>query len=105
MPDPHLTDHLTAADEPELVRTPAVRSVSVLGSGAPGTDDFYRKKRLIADVARALTAESTAPLIEILYWYPEDAEPVGIADFLQREPDPVAPVPDHGRRWRRDHAR
>ena len=88
MPDPHLTDHLTAADEPELVRTPAVRYVSVLGSGAPGTDELYRKKRLIADVARALTAENTAPLIEILYWYPEDADPVGIADFYSVNPIP-----------------
>lgn len=80
------TEHLHAADEPELVSAPTVHYVSVSGSGAPGTDEFYRKKLLIADIARAITGSATEPVIEIQYWYPEDAKPVEVADFYSVNP-------------------
>ena len=106
MADPlPLTGHLAASDEPELVRTPAVRYVAVLGTGSPGTDEFYRKKTFVADVARTLAPDAATPVIEIQYWYPEGSVPVGHRGLLQREPDPVAAVPDHGRRRRRHHRR
>jgi hypothetical protein len=84
----HPIDHLFAADEPELVRTPEMHYISVSGSGAPGTDEFYRKKALITDIARAITGVATTPVIEIQYWYPEGAEPVDIADFYTVNPVP-----------------
>jgi len=82
------TPHLHAADEPELVRAPAVTYASILGSGAPGTEEFYRKKALIGDVARRLTGDETPPVIEIQYWYPEGSAAVGIADFYSVNPLP-----------------
>ncbi|WBQ04637.1 GyrI-like domain-containing protein [Kribbella sp. CA-293567] len=81
------TDHLQAADDPEHVRTPAVTYVAVLGGGAPGTDEFYRKKTLVTDIADQLTqATGSAPVEEIQYWYPEGSEPVEIADFYSVNP-------------------
>lgn len=84
------TPHLNAADEPELVRAPRTTFVSIGGRGRPGTEAFYRKKDLVRAVARALppTRQVTdaADVIELLYWYPEDAEPVEIADFYWVNP-------------------
>ena len=82
------TPHLHAADEPELVRAPAVTYASILGSGAPGTEEFYCKKTLIGDVARRLAGEAAPPVIEIQYWYPEGSAEVGIADFYSVNPVP-----------------
>jgi hypothetical protein len=78
--------HLDAADAPELVRAPAATFVSVTGSGRPGTDAFYRKKRLVSDVARALPGDHDPTVVELLYWFPETAEPVGISDFYWVNP-------------------
>src|SRR3546814_7884748 len=75
-----LTPHLHAPDQPELVRAPRVNYVSVLGDGAPGTDEFYRKKILVSDIARQLTRRDTTPVVELQFWYPEGATPVQIAD-------------------------
>lgn len=83
-----LTDHLAASNEPELVRAPATRHVAVLGAGAPGTDEFYRKKTLIGNIARALDGTDQSPVIEIQYWYPDGSVPVGIADFYSVNPVP-----------------
>ncbi|MBA2117059.1 GyrI-like domain-containing protein [Bremerella alba] len=89
MADPlPLTDHLAASDEPELVCTPAVRYVAVLGNGSPGSNEFYRKKALLADVARTFAPDGATPVIEIQYWYPEGSVPVGIADFYSVNPIP-----------------
>jgi hypothetical protein len=84
MPTP--TPHLHAGDDPEIVRAPAVHYVAVLGSGAPGTDEFYRKKRLIGDLARDLREDDAEPVVEIQYWYPEGSLPTGIADFYSVNP-------------------
>lgn len=85
----HPTEHLHAADEPEHVRTPAVTYVAVLGAGAPGTDEFYRKKTLVTDIAGALDpATASAPVEEIQYWYPEGSRHVEIADFYSVNPVP-----------------
>lgn len=82
------TPHLSAADEPEFVHTPTVHYVAVLGSGAPGTDEFYRKKLLVTEIARALGNTDEAIAEEIQYWYPEGSAPVGIADFYSVNPVP-----------------
>jgi hypothetical protein len=83
------TEHLRSADDPEYVRAPAVTYVSVLGSGAPGTDEFYRKKMLVTDIAGALDPVSAAaPVEEIQYWYPEGSRHVEIADFYSVNPIP-----------------
>jgi hypothetical protein len=79
--------HLHAANDPELFRVPAVSYASILGSGAPGTDDFYRKKAHIGDIASRLGGGED-PVIEILYWYPENMAPVDIADFYSVNPIP-----------------
>lgn len=94
------TPHLHAADEPELVRTPAASYASILGSGSPGTDEFYRKKALIGDIANRLGGGPN-PVIEIQYWYPDGSIPVDIADFYSVNPIPslryrvLAVVPDN----------
>lgn len=81
------TEHLQAADDPEHVRAPAVTYVAVLGDGAPGTDEFYRKKTLVTDIAGKLNqAVGSAPVEEIQYWYPEGSRPVEIADFYSVNP-------------------
>lgn len=82
------TEHLQAADDPEHVRTPAVTYVAVLGDGAPGTGEFYRKKALVTDIATELTGAGSAPVEEIQYWYPEGSRPVEIADFYSVNPVP-----------------
>lgn len=84
-----LTDHFAASDEPELVRSPATRYVFVTGAGAPGDDEYYRKKALIVDIARALapaTSPASEPVAEGQYWYPDRSTPVGIADFYSVNP-------------------
>lgn len=82
------TEHLHAADAPEHVRAPAVTYVAVLGAGAPGTDEFYRKKTLVTDIAGALDPATATPVEEIQYWYPERSRHVEIADFYSVNPVP-----------------
>lgn len=82
------THHLHAADEPEVVRTPAVHYVAISGSGAPGTDEFYRKKAAVAEIARVLDEGGSDPVVEIHYWYPTGSMPVEIADFYSVNPIP-----------------
>ncbi|MCZ2848525.1 GyrI-like domain-containing protein [Modestobacter sp. VKM Ac-2978] len=88
MSDNRCTPHLHAADEPEIVRAPAVHYVSIRGSGAPGTDAFYRKKAAVAEVARALHDDESDPVVELQYWYPAGSTPVEIADFYSVNPIP-----------------
>lgn len=80
-----VTPHLHASDEPEHVRAPAATYVSVLGSGSPGTDEFYRRKALVRDVARQVNG-GAEPVIEIQYWYPTGSSLVEIADFYSVNP-------------------
>lgn len=84
------TEHLYAHSSPEIVWAPGTRYISILGTGAPGTDEFYRKMACITDAAAALARKGCAPdappVIEILYWYPEDAATVGIEDFYSINP-------------------
>ncbi|MGC0379653.1 GyrI-like domain-containing protein [Streptomyces sp. SAI-229] len=87
MPEPGATTaHLAAADTPELVRAPKATFLSVRGSGRPGTEAFYRTMAFVTAVEAALPgasrkSPSDACVIEILYWYPKQAEPVEIEDF------------------------
>jgi hypothetical protein len=84
------TPHLDAADEPELVRAPRATFVSVTGAGRPGTEAFYRTKERVRAIAHALPptlrAAAAADVVELLYWFPEDSTPVGIADFYWTNP-------------------
>ena len=82
------SEHLHAADEPEYVRTPRVDYVAVLGSGAPGSDEFYRKKVLVSDIAHELDGSAATPVVELQFWYPETATSVEIADFYSVNPIP-----------------
>ena len=88
MSDNRCTQHLRAADEPEFVRTPAVHYVFISGSGAPGTDAFYRKKAAVGEIARVLGEGDSVPVVEIQYWYPAGSTPVEIADFYSVNPIP-----------------
>jgi hypothetical protein len=83
-----LTEHLHASDSPEHVQTPDVHYVAVLGDGAPGSDQFYRKKMLVSDIARILNHSDETPVVEIQFWYPENSTPVEIADFYSVNPIP-----------------
>lgn len=88
MPTAQPAEHLHAADDPEYVRTPPVTYVAVSGDGAPGTDEFYRKKALVSDIAAELDNAGSAPVVEIQYWYPEGSAAVEIADFYSVNPVP-----------------
>ncbi|WP_112180310.1 GyrI-like domain-containing protein [Paraliobacillus zengyii] len=83
-------DHFHASDFPEIVMTPETNYISILGSGAPGTPAFYRKKSFISDLLSTLTytehVSDTLPIIEILYWYPKDAPTADIANFYSINP-------------------
>lgn len=83
-----LSEHLHASDDPEYVRTPPVDYVAVLGDGAPGSDEFYRKKVLVSDIARILNGNDETPVVELQFWYPENSTPVEIADFYSVNPIP-----------------
>jgi len=83
-----LSEHLHASENPEYVRTPPVEYVAVLGDGAPGSDEFYRKKVLVSDIARILNDSDEAPVVELQFWYPENSTPVEIADFYSVNPIP-----------------
>jgi hypothetical protein len=104
------TPHFHAPNEPEFIRSPAVMYLSILGSGSPGTDEFYRKKALIGDIARQVNNNREEPVIEIQYWYPAGSTPVEIADFYSINPVPsllyrvLAVVPDGTQRRRRHRA-
>lgn len=106
------SEHLWAADDPEYVRTPEVTYVAILGDGAPGTDEFYRKKTLVTDIAGELNrGTGSAAVEEIQYWYPEGSRPVEIADFYSLNPVPsllyrvLAQVPSGTTQRDVDHAR
>jgi hypothetical protein len=89
MPTAQPTDHLHAADDPEYVRTPPVTYVAVVGTGAPGTQDFYRKMILVTELAGELNDDDASQaVVEIQYWYPEGSEPTEIADFYSVNPIP-----------------
>lgn len=83
-----LSKHLHAGDVPEHVRTPNVQYIAVLGDGAPGSDEFYRKKILVSDIARILNQNNVTPVVEIQFWYPQNATPVEIEDFYSVNPIP-----------------
>lgn len=83
-----LSEHLHASDDPEYVRTPRVDYVAILGDGAPGSDEFYRKKILVSDIARILNQSDETPVVELQFWYPENSTPVEIADFYSVNPIP-----------------
>lgn len=83
-----LTQHLHASDAPEHVRTPRVDYVAVLGDGAPGSDEFYRKKILVSDIARVLNESDETPVVELQFWYPQHSRPAEIADFYSVNPIP-----------------
>ncbi|WP_127818067.1 GyrI-like domain-containing protein [Microbacterium sp. CPCC 204701] len=82
------TQHLHASNAPEHVRTPRVNYVAVLGDGAPGSDEFYRKKILVSAIARVLNESDETPVVELQFWYPENSAPVDIADFYSVNPIP-----------------
>ena len=88
MTSTELSEHLQASDNPEYVRTPSVDYVAVLGDGAPGSDEFYRKKVLVSDIARILNGNDETPVVELQFWYPENSTPVEIADFYSVNPIP-----------------
>ncbi|MBE2320913.1 GyrI-like domain-containing protein [Solirubrobacter sp. CPCC 204708] len=92
MSDIPSTEHFSASDAPELVVAPSATFVATTGSGRPGSDAFYRKHALIADVARALAdnglAPTTPPVIEMLFWYPDHLPSADIADFYSLNPIP-----------------
>lgn len=79
--DEQTTDYARAAESPHLARTSDVWFVAVRGSGAPGSREFYRKMRLIEDIARELDGTGQTPPVEIDYWYPDGLQHVEIADF------------------------
>ena len=80
------TDYYTASDKPEIVEIPKARYISIVGSGSPGTDIFYAKKKAIATFTEALqnslfdTSNAfTSTTIEIFYWF--DEEKVGYVNI------------------------
>ena len=80
------TDYYTASGQPEIVKIARASYVSILGSGSPGTDAFYAKKKANAAFNKALQKSFahtgnafTGTVIEIFYWFDEDK--VGYVDI------------------------
>lgn len=80
------TDYYTASDEPEIVEIAKASYISTMGSGSPGTDIFYAKKKAIAAFAEALSNSLagtdkafTSNIVEIFYWFDEGK--VGYVDI------------------------
>jgi hypothetical protein len=80
--------YYTAREEPEVVEISEMTYISILGTGSPGTNIFYRKKKAIKSFVEELGAYAglekpfASSIIEIFYWY--DEENVGfvnIGDF------------------------
>lgn len=80
------TEHYSATNIPEIVHTEAVNYLSILGKGAPGSTEFYRKKALVADISKKLDQQINVPVIEVQYWYAKGAKPANIADFYTANP-------------------
>ncbi|MFC6101436.1 GyrI-like domain-containing protein [Olivibacter domesticus] len=79
-------DYYTASDEPQIVEISKASYISILGSGSPGTDIFYAKKKAIASFAEALKKDFADTdnafsdnIIEIFYWFDENK--VGYVDI------------------------
>ncbi|MDQ1095371.1 MULTISPECIES: hypothetical protein [Chryseobacterium] len=79
-------DYFTASTQPEIIEISRASYVSILGSGSPGTDAFYAKKKAIAAFAEALYSGSAdidnaiaSNIVEIFYWFDEDK--VGYVDI------------------------
>ncbi|WP_367331123.1 hypothetical protein [Sphingobacterium multivorum] len=79
-------DYYTASDEPEIVEISKASYISIVGSGSPGTDIFYAKKKAIAAFTEAVSSSLantdnafTSNIVEIFYWFDEDK--VGYVDI------------------------
>lgn len=79
-------DYYTASDKPEIVEIAKASYISILGSGSPGTDIFYAKKKAIAAFTEAVNSSLvdtgnafTSNIVEIFYWFDEDE--VGYVDI------------------------
>lgn len=80
------TDYYTASDEPEIMEISKASYISILGSGSPGTDIFYAKKKAILTFTEAVSSsladagnDFTSNIVEIFYWFDEDK--VGYVDI------------------------
>lgn len=80
------TDYYTASSKPEIVEISKANYISILGSGSPGTDIFYTKKKAIAAFTEAVSSSLagtdkafTSNIVEIFYWFDEDK--VGYIDI------------------------
>ena len=87
-------DYYNASVSPGCVEIEAAVYIAVKGSGRPGTDDFYEKKKALILLGRKLqfliAAESTSsvyPIVEIFYWFDTSRfGHVAIADFYWTVP-------------------
>lgn len=82
----HYKEYFTASEQPEIIYIEKASYLSILGSGTPGTDIFYQKKRAVKQVSDLLMQnfEGTAnafqnDVIEIFYWF--DEQQVGHVDI------------------------
>ena len=78
---------------PEIVSVEGGRFISILGSGSPGTDVFYDKKKALRLLMQELVEMCThrgspflIPPLEISYWYPNLPTPVTIGGFYTTYP-------------------
>ncbi|PZR27558.1 MAG: hypothetical protein DI535_10055 [Citrobacter freundii] len=79
-------DYFSASSQPEIVEISRASYISISGSGSPGTDAFYAKKKAIAAFAEALHSSVAhidqafaSDIVEIFYWFDEDK--VGYVDI------------------------
>jgi len=80
--------YYSASTEPEIVEIGKLNYLSIIGSGSPGTNIFYEKKKAIKDFANHLQRqfEGTekafkSDIVEIFYWFDEKEGFVDIGDF------------------------
>ena len=80
--------YYSASPQPEIVEIGNLNYLSIIGSGSPGTDIFYEKKKAIKEFVNHLQRqfegtekEFKSDIVEIFYWFDENEGFVDIGDF------------------------
>lgn len=82
------SNYYSASGKPEIVEIGKMKYVTILGSGSPGTDLFYKKKKAIKDFVTQVSTQLKeteksfeSDIVEVFYWFDEKEGFVDIGDF------------------------
>lgn len=82
------SSYYAASTKPEIVEIGEMNYLSLLGTGSPGTTQFYQKKKAILEfvghlqnLVKGTGKEFKSDIVEIFYWFDEKHGFVDIGDF------------------------